>query len=245
MSIEELNRTALEAEETRIRMAYARRGDLTRLYSLFNPGALFMAQSRERRVLALLRKHGCNDLAGKKILEVGCGSGYWLRQFVQWGAHPENLFGVDLLPDRVQKAKRLCGPSVAILVANGVDLQFEDGTFDLVLQSTVFSSILDPMTSRLVASEMLRVLKPTGFVLWYDFFVKSPRNPDVRGVTQRDIQELFRGCSVELERVTLAPPLARRLAGRYWTLCELLELVPLLCTHHLGIIRRRGTPSAS
>ena len=245
MTVEDQNRGALEAEETRIRLAYARRGDLARLYSPFNPGALFMAQALERRVLALLKKHGCDDLAGKKILEVGCGTGHWLRQLVQWGANPENLFGVELLPGRVQEAKRLCGASVTILQGSGASLQFRDREFDLVLQSTVFSSILDQTTSRLVASEMLRVLKPTGFVLWYDFFVKNPRNPDVRGITKRDIRDLFPGCDVELERVTLAPPLSRTLARYSWTLCELLCRLPILCTHYLGIIQARAGSSAS
>ena len=50
---------------------------------------------------------------------------------------------------------------------------------------------------------------PGGGVLWYDFTVDNPRNPDVRGVPVARIRELFPEARVQHQRVTLAPPLAR------------------------------------
>jgi hypothetical protein len=41
-----------------------------------------------------------------------------------------------------------------------------------------------------------------------------------------------------LHRITLAPPLGRWLAPRSWVLACLLEKIPLLCTHTIGIIRK-------
>ena len=46
------------AEEARIRAAYARRDEADARYSWFSPGYQFMMQQRERRLLALLRRHG-------------------------------------------------------------------------------------------------------------------------------------------------------------------------------------------
>ena len=86
---------------------------------------------------------------------------------------------------------------------------------------------------------MLRVTKPDGLILWYDFLYDNPKNPDVRGVRKREIQRLFPGCSVGLRKVTLAPPIVRRLAARAWWLCTILEAIPLLRTHYLGVIRKR------
>jgi hypothetical protein len=83
---------------------------------------------------------------------------------------------------------------------------------------------------------MLRVLKPRGLVLWYDFHVGSPRNRDVRAVGRSEIAGLFPGCSMSLQRVTLAPPIARLAAPRSWLLCRLLDAIPLLRTHYLGVI---------
>jgi hypothetical protein len=51
------------AEEARIRAAYAKRGKADSHYSWFNPGYQFMMQQRERRLLALLRRHDWKNLA--------------------------------------------------------------------------------------------------------------------------------------------------------------------------------------
>ena len=170
-----------QIEESRIREAYRKRQDTT-LYSCFNPAQLFFVQGREREILGLLRKKGIESLAEKRILEVGCGTGHWIRQFINWGARPQNITGVDLLSDRVAEAKQLCPDSVRIECGSAACLGFADAAFDLVLQSTVFSSVLDPSMKRQIAAEMLRVVKGDGLILWYDFHVNNPRNPDVRGV---------------------------------------------------------------
>ena len=62
---------------------------------------------------------------------------------------------------------------------------------DLVLQSTVFSSLLDDAFQQRLADAMWRWLKPGGAVLWYDFTVDNPRNPDVRGVPLARVRQLF------------------------------------------------------
>lgn len=225
----------VRAEEARLRGAYARRAPGDR-YALSNPAQLFLLQERERATLALLRRHGLLPLGERRLLEVGCGGGQWLRDLVRWGAEPSRLCGVDLLPERVAESRRLCAPAVGLARASGTSLPFPDRRFDLVLQSTVFTSLLDPDVRRAVAREMLRVLRPGGAVIWYDYHVNNPRNPDVRRVGRGEIAALFPGCRLELERVTLAPPLARLLAGRAWTLCQALAAVPWLRTHYLGLV---------
>src|SRR4051794_2850998 len=99
--------SAADLEEERIRSAYARRCHDSR-YSLFQEGQLFLIQERERRVLALLKRRGYAELADCRILEIGTGTGSWLREFIKWGARPENITGLDLLPARVAEAKHLC-----------------------------------------------------------------------------------------------------------------------------------------
>jgi len=59
---------------------------------------------------------------------------------------------------------------------------------------------------------MCRVLKPEGLILWYDYHMDNPKNPDVKGVWSHEIYELFPGCEIRLQRATLAPPIVRLLA---------------------------------
>ncbi|MGH7783884.1 MAG: methyltransferase domain-containing protein, partial [Candidatus Binatia bacterium] len=122
--------------------------------------------------------------------------------------------------------------------ASAAQLPFSDNKFDLVLQSTVFTSIIDQNLKRRVAAEMLRVVKPDGLILWYDYHVNNPWNPDVRGVKRHEIYQLFSNCRIDLERITLLPPLARALAPYSYLACYLLEKFPPLCTHYLGVIRK-------
>ena len=110
--------------------------------------------------------------------------------------------------------------------------------FDVVSQFTVFTSILDPAVKRAVASEMLRVLKPGGVVLWYDFRYNNPRNPMVKGIEADEIRALFPDCRVDLERVTLAPPVARAVVPLSFIAALLLQKIPFLRTHYLGIIQK-------
>ncbi len=77
-------------------------------------------------------------------------------------------------------------------------------------------------------------------LLWFDFHVNNPRNPDVRGVGRREIKEIFPGCDVCLLHTTLLPPVAKRLAPCSLLLCEILAKIPLLCTHYVGAIQRQS-----
>jgi SAM-dependent methyltransferase len=227
-------------EEERIRNTYARRAGEA-CYAGSAAGR-FHFQDRERRVLETFDRYGYLPLSGKRILEIGCGTGKWLRDLVGWGADPENLFGVDLLADAVVRARRACAPGVSIECSNAANLRFDAGYFDLVLQSTAFSSVLDAGMKSRMAGEMLRVLRPGGLILWYDLAAWNPWNDQVLPIGRAELRRLFPGCSLDLQRITLAPPLVRRLAPCSWLGCYLLAQLAPLCTHYLGAIRKNGAP---
>jgi ubiquinone/menaquinone biosynthesis C-methylase UbiE len=206
-------------------------------YSRLKPDSVLRIQEVERRILRLFGSKGISDLSQKRILEVGCGDGAWLRFLTQSGASPENLFGVDLLSHRIQDARRKCSEGMILRCEDASELSFGDESFDFLLAMTVFTSILDEHLRGLLAREMLRVLRRGGSILWYDFHVNNPRNPDVRRVTNHEIKDLFPGCKVELSHITLAPPVGRAV-GRMPILYWLLSNVRLLSTHYLGWITR-------
>ena len=227
-----------KTEEARIHEAYKNRHGEQR-YSWFSSGHLFLIQEREREIIRLLRKKGIDSFDHLQILEVGCGEGYWIRQFINWGARPENINGVDLLPLRVDEARRLCPDGVRVECGSATNLKYPDQTFDLIHQSTVFSSVLDWDMKKAIASEMQRVLKADGLILWYDFHMDNPKNPDVQGVKKAEIFQLFPEYRVELRRITLAPPVARIMAKYSLFTCYLLERLKVINTHYLGVIQRK------
>jgi hypothetical protein len=109
---------------------------------------------------------------------------------------------------------------------------------DIVLQSTVFSSLLDDGFQQQLATAMWRWVAPGGGVLWYDFTVNNPRNPDVRGVPLARLAQLFPQGRIHARRVTLAPPLARALCRFHPALYSVANALPLLRTHVLAWVAK-------
>lgn len=222
----------------RLREEYQRRrqdASLRQTNSPFNPGYWFTIQNRQRDLLAMLRRHGLDDLRGRRVLEVGCGSGGVLTEFLCFGAPAPNLYGVDLLPWRLEEA-HVIAPHLPLAQADGRALPFADGVFDLVMQFTAFSSMLDEELKRAVAAEMRRVLRPDGLILWYDFWI-NPRNRQTAGLRPGEIRTLFPACRYDFRRITLAPPIARRLAPHLWLTAQAIERLKLFNTHYLAAIR--------
>jgi ubiquinone/menaquinone biosynthesis C-methylase UbiE len=188
-----------------------------------------------RRLTRRLGRAGLLPLGRRRVLDVGCGSGGLLRMLEQLGGRA-SFAGVDLGADRLASA-RAQAPHHAFARADGARLPFSDAAFDLVCQSTVLSSILDAGARGLVAAEMARVLRPGGFVLWYDF-IWNPLNRATHGVGRGELRDLFPGFTADLERATLAPPLARLVAPRSGRAAAALAELPWLRGHYLGLLRR-------
>jgi ubiquinone/menaquinone biosynthesis C-methylase UbiE len=226
------------SEIERIKRAYEKRKaeDKGRLYSYFNEANLFIIHQRERALIHSLKQLRLTDLSDRKVLDIGCGSGGFLREFVKYGAKPQNLYGIDLLEERIENAREL-NPNIDFRCDDASNLPYENHFFDIVMQFTVFTSVLDSQMKEKIASEMLRVVKTDGTIIWYDYFVNNPWNPDVKGVKKKEIQELFPNCVLSLKRVTLAPPIVRTLVPVSPFLCLILEKIPFLLTHYLGVIR--------
>jgi ubiquinone/menaquinone biosynthesis C-methylase UbiE len=226
-------------EVARIQREYARREAQipAGFYDLARPANYFAHCQLARRIVAMLDRGGLLPLEGRKIADIGCGTGNWLLEFVQWGARPGDLFGIDLNAGRIGLARTRI-PGARLEAGDASRLSLPSGSFDLVCQFTAFSSVLDDSMRHSMASEMIRILKPSGALIWYDLRLGNPRNSAVAPIGKEVAQRLFPGCRIDVERVTLAPPLARLIAPRSWMLASFLERLPFLRSHNLMLIRK-------
>ncbi|MCS7238151.1 MAG: class I SAM-dependent methyltransferase [Thermoguttaceae bacterium] len=232
---------SFEAELAAIRARYARRRDgfAHQARSLLDPERLFRFQERERAVLRFLRRRAPKPLWELRILEIGCGYGGNLLQFARWGCRPENLYANELLEDRLEIARELLPRGVHLLPGDAAALDLEPGSFDIVLQSTVFSSILDPAFRHVLASKMWTWLAPGGAILWYDLRYPNPWNPDVVPIPLGEIRRLFPAGCVYKRSITPMPPVARVVA-RFGPLpYMLLSAIRPLRTHWLCWIEKQ------
>jgi SAM-dependent methyltransferase len=226
------------SEARAVRERYARRLPQDARYSLLNPAALRAVQERQRAMQRLFARLGWDDLAVRRVLEVGCGTGSNLVELLWLGFMPEHLGGIELLPERHAVARQRLPQAVTLMEGDATRLDIAPASVDAVLQATVFSSLLDDAFQQRLADTMWRWVKPGGGVLWYDFTVDNPRNRDVRGVPLARVRALFPRGHVHAQRLTLAPPIARAVTRLHPALYTWFNALPVLRTHVLAWIAK-------
>jgi SAM-dependent methyltransferase len=231
-------------EPDAVRERYARRESqaFDWRYQLLNPSVWQSVQERQRATLRLLADLGWRDLSTRRVLEVGCGSGGNLLEFLRDGFDPVHLRGIELLEDRYVQARQRLPAAVNLMLGDACEAVVPAASQDVVLQSTVFSSLLDDTFQQRLADTMWRWVRPGGGVLWYDFMVGNPRNPDVCGMPLNRVRALFPQGRVRAKRITLAPPIARRVTRVHPSLYIVFNAVPLLRTHLLAWIEKPANP---
>lgn len=216
---------------------YARRA-ASGLYDPLRPEVWRAQQERQRALIALLAAHAPRPLAELDVLEIGCGQGDNLLELARLGFDAARLVGNELLPERAAQARRRLPAATVLHEGDALALPLAPASFDIVLQSTVFSSLLDDDFQQRLAGRLWQWLRPGGAVLWYDFTVNNPNNPDVRGVPLARLRRLFPEGTITARRVTLAPPIARRVVRVHPALWSLFNTLPFLRTHVLAWIQK-------
>lgn len=199
------------------------------LYDVQNPYVKHATREREEVYKQGIFAHFGN-IEGLKVIEIGAGAGGNISFFKKLGILPQNIFSNELIPERAQ-ALRAAHPDIHIIEGDATRLDVTMlGQFDIVFQSTVFTSILDDSFKRTLADLMVQLMKPNGMVLWYDFIYNNPRNKDVKGVGVEEVRHLFPALDISFSKITLAPPIGRRVGNLY----SIFNLLPLLRTHVVG-----------
>jgi SAM-dependent methyltransferase len=157
------------------------------------------------------------DRDSARVLDVGCGRGSSLLQFIRLGFHPENLSGVDSAPERIEQA-RGSFPNVDFRCESAESMSFADSTFDLVFESTLFMMLTSEDVARRIAMEMLRVTRRGGYLMMADWRYARPGSQDHRAMSSKRIASLFDvGQATDVvarERGALVPPIGRFLSRR-------------------------------
>ena len=95
-----------------------------------------MMQQCERRLLVLLSRCGFEELQFKTTLEVGCGTGHWLREFVKWGSAPGER-------DRYRSACGSCVQGAAVMPARRAHSPRERGAASFLFRKLRYRSSID------------------------------------------------------------------------------------------------------
>lgn len=218
----------MHSETDEIAARYERRKQLAPDLSSF---AQYAVREREAVYHALLKKYIPN-CSNAKLLEIGAGAGFNIPFFLKIGVSPENIWANELLPDRAA-ALRSNFPDINVI--EGDASLIENTGFDLIFQSTVLSSIVSDEFRVKLCGHLWTLIKPGGIFLSYDFSFNNPRNKDVRKVSVKELKTYFpSGAFRQIQQVTLAPPIGRRVGKTY----PFFNLFPFLRTHRVVVIQK-------
>lgn len=191
-------------------------------------------RTAQERAFVELLEPVWKDLSGLRILDVGCGSGRWLRWYLELGAAPDRVHGVDVSDARFAEGRAI-NPAVDLAVIDGERLPFEDASFDLVTQWVCFMCVPTEAWRHRLAAEMRRVLRPGGHVFWWD----TPRaNAQLTDGRPLDPAAFFPGMPVARREVAAAGRPSAALRGGRWraVLGPVVDLLAAPPTHVAALI---------
>jgi len=117
-----------------------------------------------------IRQH-LGPVAGKSLLDLGCGAGENSVYFAQQGAH---CVAADYSPGMVEVALKLAAANQIPIegrVINAMAIDFPDATFDIVYVANLLHHLPDPKQA---IREMHRVLKPGGKLCFWEPLKHNP-----------------------------------------------------------------------
>jgi ubiquinone/menaquinone biosynthesis C-methylase UbiE len=103
---------------------------------------------------------------GQKVLEIGCGTGFFTLTAAKMIGDQGSLFSMDVLQISVdtvrEKARKANLHNVHVVKGDALNTQLEDGSFDKAIIFGVIPAPMLPMNK--LMAEMHRVLKPGGIM---------------------------------------------------------------------------------
>jgi len=225
-----------EPERDRVGRVYRRHAKSPgkqRAWSATNPGNAAIRAELVGAAFALADP----ELRGARdVLDVGCGSGWWLEQLAGDDRVTASLHGVELLSERGASARARV-PGAAVRLGDARALAFPDRSFDAVTLFTVLSSLpnLDAVVE--AVREARRVLRPPGALLIWEPRVPNPLNRDTLLIGRGVLERALAGDRVEIRTLTVLPGLARRLGAHTDRFYPALARVPALRSHRLVCAR--------
>jgi 2-polyprenyl-3-methyl-5-hydroxy-6-metoxy-1,4-benzoquinol methylase len=189
---------------------------------------------------ALFSALGLTPLRDRRLFDAGCANGKWLEICCRrWGARQANCAGNDQREEPWKKWRH-ANPDTEItfIPRASHEIELAPGSFDIVHQSMMLSSIIDPAIRTRSAEVLWQLLRPGGILISYDFWL-NPLNPATLGVRASELRRLFpQGRMIYRRLITLAPPLGRSLTILGKSAALALEKLRILNTHLLIAIER-------
>jgi len=135
----------------------------------FSPERFQKLESEDRyerlRPVKRLKKVGMES--GHKVLDVGCGTGFYSRSAAEIVGESGHVIGLDILSEMISRAEEFGLPdNVECLKSEESTFPVDDGSMDWVIMTNLYHELEDPQA---FIEEICRVLSPKGHVYFLDW----------------------------------------------------------------------------
>ena len=140
--------------------------------------------------------------ANIRVLDVGTGTGFYIRQWQRHGVH--RIEGLDFSPSGIEILRqRFPGVPFHLADIGQQPLEIEQGAYDVVSAFDVLFHIVDDARYQAAMNNLVRCLKPGGILLFTENFVhhERPRVSDYHySRTLHDIERTARDAGLVMEQ---------------------------------------------
>lgn len=206
-----------------------------------NSGVLFQILSMEAAVVQALGSLN-HDPQTVRVLDVGCGGGGDIYHFLRLGYDPSLITGIEIQTVRLDRAKKLY-PHIRWVDGDATLMGFESGGYDLVFESTMFATLPDDAVRSAIASEMVRVCSPGGYIVLVDWRTPKLGDSNYKALTHRELRKLFflekDTTLVGIYKGALVPPVGRFLS-KYaaWLYFPVVRLCPFFVGQVVYVLKK-------
>lgn len=128
-------------------------------------------------------------IRGKKVLDLGCGTGKYLKIFSPYAQH---ITGLDLSNYQLILAKEKTAglKNISLINCDAEKMKFENNSFDVILSCWVLGTIKDIPARTGIIKNVMRILKPGGII----FLIENDTDSEfetIRGRTNDPLSRTF------------------------------------------------------
>ncbi len=142
------------------------------IYSIRNKIGFYQNLILKKSFIKIINRNKLSLRKFINIIDLGCGTGYWLREIANFKGSSKRLVGLDISKERIKYAKTI-NNNIKYIRNDICKIPFKNNSIDFVIAFDVFMFLINENDLIKSFSEIARILKNNGYFLFFDIIGKK------------------------------------------------------------------------